>query len=96
MISSIFKIATFSACSSPSIKKNPAVDKLFAEWNQPNVPGGALGIVKEGKLIYTQGYGSGDLEHDMALTSHPNRKAITVGLEERTMMGYGITSNGFG
>jgi hypothetical protein len=35
-------------------------------------------------------------EHDTTLPPHPNRKAIAVGLEESTMMGYGITSNRFG
>jgi len=45
------------------------IDNIFAEWNKSDVPGAALGIVKNGKLIYTNGYGSGDLEHDLKLTS---------------------------
>ena len=50
------------------IEERQAIDNLFTEWNRPNVPGGALGIIKDGNLIYAQGYGIADLEHDIQIT----------------------------
>jgi CubicO group peptidase (beta-lactamase class C family) len=49
------------------IEEKWAVDSIFAEWDKPDVPGCALGIVKNGELIYARGYGIGDLEHDIAI-----------------------------
>lgn len=45
------------------IKESAAVDSIFAKWEIPNSPGGAVGIVKEGKLIYAKGYGLANLEY---------------------------------
>jgi CubicO group peptidase (beta-lactamase class C family) len=38
------------------------VDSLFAEWNKPGMPGAAVGVVYQGKLIYAKGFGEADLE----------------------------------
>lgn len=38
------------------------VDKLFARWDKPTTPGCALGIIRDGKLIYEKAYGMADLE----------------------------------
>ncbi len=54
-------------CSCGQIEENAAVDSIFTEWDKPDVPGCALGIIKNGELIYAKGYGIGDLEHDIAL-----------------------------
>lgn len=42
-----------------------AIDSIFAEWDKEGVPGCALGIVKDGKLIYGKGYGMANLEYDI-------------------------------
>jgi len=57
-----------SVCSFGQIHESQAIDSLFIDWNKPDVPGCALGIIKDGKLIYSKGYGIGDLEHDVELT----------------------------
>lgn len=44
------------------------VDKLFAQWDKPNSPGGMLAIIKDGKVIYKRGYGMADLEHNVSIT----------------------------
>ena len=44
------------------------IDSVFAEWNFPESPGCALGIIENGQLVYSKGYGSADLEHDIAIT----------------------------
>src|SRR5438093_3035588 len=43
------------------------VDKLFAQWDRPDSPGCAVGIVKEGRLVHARGYGVADLEHDVPI-----------------------------
>lgn len=60
---SLFSIFLFA-----QIKESQAIDSIFIEWNKPDVPGCALGIIKDGKLIYSNGYGIADLEHDAAIT----------------------------
>jgi CubicO group peptidase (beta-lactamase class C family) len=38
------------------------IDSLFISWNQPNHPGGTVGIMKEGKIIFSKAYGLASLE----------------------------------
>jgi CubicO group peptidase (beta-lactamase class C family) len=44
------------------------VDQLFARFDRPDSPGCALGVVKDGKLIYKKGYGMANLEHDVPIS----------------------------
>jgi CubicO group peptidase (beta-lactamase class C family) len=46
----------------------PAVDKVFAPWNKPTAPGCAVGVLRNGQRLYSQGYGMADLEHGAAIT----------------------------
>jgi CubicO group peptidase (beta-lactamase class C family) len=43
-------------------------DNIFAQWNKPDSPGCACGVMKRGELIYAKGFGAADLEHNVALT----------------------------
>ena len=51
-----------------SSQEKTAVDRIFAQWNKPNVPGCGLGIIKNGKLMYARGYGMANLEYDIPNT----------------------------
>ena len=55
----------------PALDKSPTdqVDKLFAQWDKPDSPGCALGIVKDGRLIYKRGYGMANLDHNVPIAS---------------------------
>ena len=44
------------------------VDKLFEKWDKPDSPGCALGIVKDGRLIYKRGYGMANLDYNIPLS----------------------------
>jgi CubicO group peptidase (beta-lactamase class C family) len=46
----------------------PSVDRLFAEWDKPDSPGASLAIVREGRLLYSKGYGRANLEYDIPNT----------------------------
>lgn len=47
------------------IRDSLAIDSIFSEWNKPNVPGCALGIIKDSKLIYAKGYGMANIEKNI-------------------------------
>lgn len=55
----------YSIFSFAQIKENQAIDSIFSKWNKPNTPGCALGIIKNGELIYAKGYGSANMEYDI-------------------------------
>jgi CubicO group peptidase (beta-lactamase class C family) len=44
------------------------IDSLFADWKKPDSPGFAIGLVKEGRLVYSRGYGMASLEHNVRIT----------------------------
>ncbi|MDG1895133.1 MAG: serine hydrolase [Fuerstiella sp.] len=44
------------------------VDALFAEYDRADAPGCAIGIVSQGKLIFSKGFGSANLDHEVANT----------------------------
>jgi CubicO group peptidase (beta-lactamase class C family) len=41
------------------------VDELFKKWDRNDSPGAALGIFKEGRIIYARGYGIANLEYSL-------------------------------
>lgn len=55
----------YSIFSMAQSKENQAIDSIFSEWAKPNTPGGALGIIKDGKFIYAKGYGLANMEYDI-------------------------------
>ena len=61
-------LCSLSVLSFGQIEESQAIDSLFIEWDKPDVPGCALGIVKDGKLVCSKGYGIADLEHDIEIT----------------------------
>jgi CubicO group peptidase (beta-lactamase class C family) len=63
-------IALFiSVCLNAQIGENQKlqIDSLFVEWDN-NSPGCALGIIKNGELTYSRGYGMANLEYDIPNT----------------------------
>lgn len=54
--------------SIPGSIKNK-IDSLFKQWDSPNTPGGAVGIVRNDSLIYARGYGMADLEQQIPITA---------------------------
>ncbi len=50
----------------PTIEER--VDEIFTNFDKPNSPGCALGVIKDGEFIYKRGYGMADLERDVPIT----------------------------
>jgi CubicO group peptidase (beta-lactamase class C family) len=44
------------------------VDSIFQKWDQPDSPGCALGVYKDGQIAYKRGYGMADLNDDVPIT----------------------------
>ena len=57
-----------SSCG--EIKESVEIDRIFSDWNNPNTPGCALGIIKDGKLVYARGYGIANLEYEIPITEN--------------------------
>jgi len=60
---------SFSFISFGQFIEYPEIDNLFVEWENNQSPGAAIGIIKEGKLIYSKGYGIANLDYEIPLTN---------------------------
>src|SRR6266850_8248784 len=49
-------------------KKTAAVDEVFADLTKAGSPGCALGVYRDGKIIYSKGYGLANLEEGVPIT----------------------------
>ncbi len=43
------------------------VNALFSTWTKPNSAGCALGVLSDGRLLYSRGYGLADIEHSVPI-----------------------------
>lgn len=64
-IISMIVIVFMAVCSYGQIEQSAAIDSIFAEWDKPGTPGSALGVIRDGELIYARGYGMANLEYDI-------------------------------
>jgi len=78
---------SFNLSAEISKNKIAKIDELFLEWNKPDTPGIALGVIKNGELVYSKGYGVADLEHDVPITpssvfymASVSKQFITMGI----------------
>src|ERR1700685_767674 len=44
------------------------VDKVFEKWNRTDSPGCAVGVYKDGQIVYEHGYGMANLNDDVPVT----------------------------
>ncbi|OJJ16982.1 hypothetical protein BKI52_30155 [marine bacterium AO1-C] len=44
------------------------IDRIFSSFNNPNRPGAAVAVVKDGKIVFKKGYGSANLEYNIPVT----------------------------
>jgi CubicO group peptidase (beta-lactamase class C family) len=49
-------------------KKPAAVDEVFADLTKAGSPGCALGVYRDGKMVYSKGYGLANLEESVPIT----------------------------
>jgi CubicO group peptidase (beta-lactamase class C family) len=59
-----------SACgSSPTAAAATRVDAIFTAWNRPDSPGCAVGVSRNGAVIFERGYGMASLERRVPITT---------------------------
>ena len=51
------------------ISREARVDKLFATWDKPESPGCAVGVIKDGRIIYQHGYGVASLDYGIPISA---------------------------
>ena len=57
------------------------IDKVFEHMDKATSPGCALGLVRDGRLVYARGYGMANLDHDVASDRQlemPERSEVMV------------------
>src|SRR5713101_3417124 len=57
-----------SKASRTDEKTTAAVDEIFADLGKPGSPGCALGVYRNGKIVYAKGYGLANLESNVPIT----------------------------
>jgi len=57
----------FSQPKSDYTQQFKSVDSLFIPWANNSTPGCAVGIYKDGELIYKKGFGIANLEYDIPI-----------------------------
>ena len=63
LISFIVIFITLNASAQLSELQQLQIDSLFIDWNKPNHPGGAVGIMKNGKKVFSKAYGLASMEY---------------------------------
>lgn len=51
-----------------SSQNEQAFDSIFSKWNDDSKPGGSVGIIKDGKIIYLKGFGSANIKNKELIT----------------------------
>ena len=61
-------VATTSVPKVHSDSLSAKVDDLFAEWDRADSSGAAVVVIRNGSIVYKQGYGYATLEYNIPIT----------------------------
>jgi CubicO group peptidase (beta-lactamase class C family) len=64
----IFLATTSSNAQTLAPDLSAQVDKVFEKWDHTDTPGCALGVYKDGQIVYKRGYGMANLNDDVTIT----------------------------
>jgi CubicO group peptidase (beta-lactamase class C family) len=70
------------------------VDALFEHWEKEDSPGSVVGIIKDGRLIYSRGYGMACLEYNIPLTPQTKMNLASVSKQFTAMAIAILVGNG--
>jgi CubicO group peptidase (beta-lactamase class C family) len=65
---------SFSAMSQPEKK----IDELLQRFNEPNSPGAAVMVIKDGKAIFAKGYGLANIADNIRCSTNTNFRLASV------------------
>lgn len=83
----LFFLIPVFAMAQPDKKILTSLDSLFQSYFSDNEPGGAVLLVKEGKVIYKKGFGITDTKTREPITS---KTLFNIGSISKTFVAYGI------
>ena len=63
LLFSIAILITLETSAQISNAQYQKLDSLFLEWNKPNHPGGAIGIMQKGRTVFSEAYGLASMEY---------------------------------
>lgn len=63
------------------------LDNIFSTWNSPGHPGGTVGVMKDGELIYCESFGLASLEY---LAPNSNSTKYNIASVSKQFTSYGI------
>src|SRR6267154_965424 len=64
----VFGNSLAAAGNTADEKKTVAADKIFVDLTKEGSPGCALGVYRDGKMVYSKGYGLANLEQNVPIT----------------------------
>jgi len=67
-------------------KKTAAVDEVFADLVKPGSPGCALGVYRDGQIVYARGFGMANLELGVANSPQTVFDIGSTSIERRTSL----------
>ena len=67
IIPTLLFVLSLSVNAQITADQKAKIDALFKDANE-NTPGAAVGVIKDGQMIYSNGYGMADLEHNAKIT----------------------------
>lgn len=68
-VTGIFGQQNLTATTQPSDDElAKKVDAFLSQWDKNDMPGGAVGVVKDGRLVYKRGFGMANLDYDVPNT----------------------------
>ena len=80
-------LLSFAAQSQQPVMLNDPLDSVFNSYFRPGDPGGAVLLVKDGKIIYKKGFGIADVNTKEPITS---KTLFNLGSISKTIVAYGI------
>ena len=79
--------AATAAAAKATQSPEQQVDALFAQWKQPGMPGAVVGVIRDGKLVLSKGYGLADIENKVPMTPST---AFIVGSNSKQFTAFAI------
>lgn len=85
---SMILLATPATTASIAHGEDPSperVDAIFADYDSTTSPGCSLGVIRDGEMIYSRGYGMANLEYGIALSPSSVFRTASVGKQFTAM-----------
>lgn len=60
------------------LPKDQVIDSYFSAYDRPNIPGAAVLVMKQGKVLYSHGYGAAELTHFEPVSEKTNFRLASL------------------